>query len=312
MIAQKHFMVDIESLLFRGLEQIQDLDTTRFLLFLGMSGGLVNALSVIGMRILPSEPETEDTEAATENIVEHEHHHHECEHTVASSLLLEAGSVIRDADEETPLLVGGDSPPPYVDDRTTAAPSQDAFNSTSESSAYHQPYHIQVRSISGKEFFLDRDAQMFFVVMVCLAGTGLMIINSISAMVDAIAASEAVAGSLVKGSGQVRSFFNGGGSPVASIRATHVALISVSSYVGRILSGIGSDVAIHRHGALRIDVVPIAIACMAVAQLVAMVASLRWLYLCSILVGLAYGGFFGVAGIIVAELWGEETCGQNW
>ncbi|KAG0286170.1 hypothetical protein BGZ98_005188, partial [Dissophora globulifera] len=178
-----------------------------------------------------------------------------------------------------------------------------------------RPRQHDVPSISGKDFFLDPDAQMFFLVMFCLAGTGLMIINSITAMVDTVAAKEDMSRPLA---GFLGLFLGGGGGgdegrtpPLASIHAKHVAFISLSSYAGRLLSGIGSDVAFHRYNAHRINVLPIATACMALAQVVGMFASLKWLYLCSILTGLAYGGFFGVAGIIVAELWGEETCGQN-
>ncbi|KAF9327927.1 hypothetical protein BG006_008839 [Podila minutissima] len=159
----------------------------------------------------------------------------------------------------------------------------------------------QVLNVSGTAFFLDRDAQYFFLIMLCLTGSGLMIINSISAIVEAVAAGE-----------EYGSEPGHKKTPLATIQATHVGLISISSYVGRIMAGFGSDIAMSRRGAQRIDVVPIATACMALAQVVGMFASLRWLYLCSILTGFAYGGFFGVAGTIVAELWGEMSCGQNW
>lgn len=200
--------------------------------------------------------------------------HSEHDHTITAS------SAPRE-NEQTPLL-------------------RDGADTTGTSHAKTPP------SVSGKAFFMDFDAQSFFLVMICLAGTGLMIINSISAIVDAVAAPKVP--SLLTGLGGLLDET----SPVASTRAIHVALISVSSYTGRILAGFGSDIAIHRYGACRIDVVPIASVCMALAQLVAMFVPLQWLYLCSILTGLAYGGFFGVAGTIVAEMWGEETCGQNW
>jgi len=261
----------------------QELDTIRFLLFLGMSGGLINALSVFGLNIWP-EPvngavQDEDLENAAgddQTIAPSS-----SQNSVASPVVhRDIPSRVRGVQENTPLLrdetltenVAG----------ATAGPTQNLYK------AY------EVESISGKAFFLDRDAQSFFVVMLCLAGTGLMIINSISAMVDAVAAKE------------------NSTDDVASIRAKHVAFISLSSYAGRILAAFGSDVAIHRHGAQRIAVLPIATACMGLAQLAGMFAPLHWLYLCSVLTGLAYGGFFGVAGIIVAELWGVETCGQNW
>lgn len=284
LLAQGFFMMstppsDDDRLKPRAGKQQQELDTIRFLLFLGMSGALINALSVFGLNIWPKpieDAQNEELENATGD-----------DRTIAPSSSqdsLTSPVVYRDI----PSRVRGESTPLLRDETLTenladaAGPTQNLYKT------------YAVESISGKAFFLDRDAQSFFVVMLCLAGTGLMIINSISAMVDAVAARE------------------NSTDDVASIRAKHVAFISLSSYAGRILAGFGSDVAIHRHGAQRIAVLPIATACMGLAQLVGMFAPLHWLYLCSILTGLAYGGFFGVAGIIVAELWGEETCGQNW
>ncbi|GJJ70282.1 hypothetical protein EMPS_02631 [Entomortierella parvispora] len=268
LLAQGFFMMSTPSSDDDGLKpkagKQQELDTIRFLLFLGMSGGLINALSVFGLNIWPKPVEEDENENASED-----------NQTITPSL--SQHSV--EAQENTPLLRDETLTETLAD---AAGPAQNQY----------KPYEVQ--SISGKAFFLDRDAQSFFVVMLCLAGTGLMIINSISAMVDSVAAKEQAT------------------DDVASIRAKHVAFISLSSYTGRILAGLGSDVAIHRYGFQRIVVLPIATACMGLAQLVGMFAPLHWLYLCSVLTGLAYGGFFGVAGIIVAELWGEETCGQNW
>ncbi|KAG0086367.1 hypothetical protein BGZ92_008193 [Podila epicladia] len=194
--------------------------------------------------------------------------------SVAPSLLQETGNT--NPTEESPLLQDTTSTP-------TIRPRR------------------EVPNVSGTSFFLDRDAQYFFLIMLCLTGSGLMIINSITAIVEAVAAGE-----------EYGSEPGHKKSPLATIQAAHVGLISISSYVGRIMAGFGSDIAMSRHGAQRIDVVPIATACMALAQVVGMFASLRWLYLCSMLTGFAYGGFFGVAGTIVAELWGEVSCGQNW
>jgi hypothetical protein len=249
----------------------QELDTVRFLLFLGMSGGLINALSVFGLNIwtAPAAAEEEDEETTAGDDL-----------TIAPSLL--PGTASSTACDEPP----SHEQTPLLRDETLTENLANAGPILSPKGP--------VQSVSGRAFFLDRDAQAFFLVMLCLSGTGLMIINSITAMVDSVAASE-------------RST-----DDIASIRAKHVALISLSSYAGRILAGLGSDVAIHRYGAQRLYVLPVATACMGLAQVVGMFAPLHWLYICSMLTGLAYGGFFGVAGIIVAELWGEETCGQNW
>ncbi|KAI7822055.1 major facilitator superfamily domain-containing protein [Gamsiella multidivaricata] len=283
LIAHSFFVIKVRSHL-HILEDKQELDTANFLLFLGLLGGLVNAIAFVSMRILPApNPNT------ASNVLD--------DHTIEPSILQGAAAMVRDENEETPLLREGSITPTIAN-----ASSVDSQYSTAPT---RHPHH-HPRSISGKAFFLDRDAQLFFLVMVCLTGTGLMIINSITAMVDAVAASE--------NADLPATFIGrlGDKSPISAIHAVHVGLISCSSYVSRILAGFGSDVAIRRYGTHRINVVPIAAACMALAQVVGMFASLRWLYLCSLLTGLGYGGFFGVAGIIVAEFWGEGTCGQNW
>ncbi|KFH73044.1 hypothetical protein MVEG_00269 [Podila verticillata NRRL 6337] len=240
------------------------LDTGRFLLFLAVAGGVINGMSIVGLNVVP-EPEIKDIEEPLPVPPSLQETHH----TVIPT-------------EESPLL--------------QATPTTTAATETTTTRLRRE-----VPNISGRAFFLDRDAQYFFMIMLCLTGSGLMIINSISAIVEAVAAGE-----------DYGSAPGHNETPLATIQATHVGLISISSYVGRLVAGFGSDVAMVSYGAQRIYVVPIATACMALAQVVGMFASLRWLYLCSMLTGFAYGGFFGVAGTIVAELWGEVSCGQNW
>ncbi|KAF9119843.1 hypothetical protein BGW39_011869 [Mortierella sp. 14UC] len=274
--------------------QEEELDTVGFLLFLGVSGGVINGLAVLGMNILTPPSRTTDPESDV---------------VAAAAPVSEQTPLLR---ENTAIdaLASRQSDNPLSTRATTTTTTP--VTAASDEQPLKKPLggRRYVPSKSGKEFFLDGDAQSFFLIMICLAGTGLMIINSISAMVDAVAGAERGGGGGFVGGD------NGGGddnkSPVASIRAAHVGLISLSSYAGRILSGFGSDVAIAQYGAHRVYVMPIAAFCMGLAQVAGMFANLQWLYLTSILTGLAYGGFFGVAGTVVAELWGEETCGQNW
>ncbi|KAF9111537.1 hypothetical protein BGX27_004795 [Mortierella sp. AM989] len=280
LVAQSFFTVEVRGLL-NALQDKLELDTAQFLLFLGLFGGISNALSTVGMNIVPA-PRMPASGDAVENP------------RVAPTFQQQEPSAVNDLNEQTPLL---------RDDTSTRLNRQSQDQDSADfAGSNKQHHHSDVPSVSGKDFFMDRDAQYYLLVMFCLSGTGLMIINSISAIIDAVAASEKVdTGSKL-----------GEKSPVSAIHAAHVGLISLSSYAGRILASFGSDIAIHRYGALRIYVLPIATTCMALAQVVGMFASLKWLYLCSALTGLAYGGYFGVAGTIVAELWGAETCGQNW
>ncbi|KAF9099316.1 hypothetical protein BGX23_003171 [Mortierella sp. AD031] len=298
-VAQGFFMVKVGDFMNRKPEQPeeQELDTVGFLLFLGVAGGVINGLSVLGMNTLAPPTRTTDPEgtaAATTTTTTR---------TTTAPVSPSSGAVGATPSEQTPLLRENTATDTLASRRSDNTPPTPIVNDP----PLKKPSRGRrfVPSISGKGFFLDRDAQSFFLIKLCLAGTGLMIINSISAMVDAVAGAE-------RGGGNNGGSGDDGWTPVALIRANHVALISLSSYMGRILSGFGSDVAIVKYGAHRVYVLPIASLCMGLAQVVGMFASLHWLYLCSMLTGLAYGGFFGVAGTIVAELWGAETCGQNW
>ncbi|KAF9280965.1 hypothetical protein BGZ68_006921 [Mortierella alpina] len=297
LVSQKYFMKKVDDTLLKPSLDDQELDTVRFLHFLGVAGGFINMLAIVGMNIVPAPPQ---------KAVPAPYEGH-----VVSAPAAPTDSSLNSVPHEQSSLLSNDS----LVQRTSPPQNQASYESTAAAAAPtespQRPQRLRrrsVRSVSGKAFFLNRDAQYFFVVMLCLAGTGLMIINSITAMVDTVAASEIddspLAGFVSKLTGEK--------SPVASIRANHVALISLTSYAGRILSAFGSDFAIARYGAHRIDTLPIASAIMALAQAAGMVMPLHWLYTCSALTGLAYGGFFAVAGIIVAELWGEDTCGQNW
>ncbi|KAF9192677.1 hypothetical protein BGZ51_005066 [Haplosporangium sp. Z 767] len=284
----------------------RELDTTHFLLFLGLAGGLINGLAVFGMNIVPPAKKVDSIEQDN-NSNSNSNHNNNASNTESGQL--------RQGAENDHTIVPSEQTPLLQEDTSTESIA------TLKQQQHNQ--HLRpVRSLSGRAFFMDRDAQYFFVVMFCLAGTGLMIINSISAMVDVVAASETsdipiptIQGDM-QGQEVTKSFLRRllleDKNPLASIHAMHVGLISIASYAGRIVAAIGTDVAIARKGAHRIDALPLATGFMALSQVVGMFASIRWLYLCSIITGFAYGGFFGVAGTIVAELWGEETCGQNW
>ncbi|KAF9438422.1 hypothetical protein BGZ76_007946 [Entomortierella beljakovae] len=272
-VAQRFFTIEIKELL-NSLQDKVELDTANFLLFLGVFGGIANLLSFVFMTIVPDAP------SPTIMVVTDENGQH---HTIS------VPNESNESSEQSPLL--GEDP------LSTAADLQNQSNLHRSISKSDPP------AVSGREFFMDRDAQYFLLVMFCLSGSGLMIINSITAIIDTVAKSER-SDPYMMAMEEKR--------PLTAIHAAHVGLISLSSYAGRIVSGLGSDVAIHRYGALRVYVLPIATACMGLAQIVGMFAPLEWLVLCSGLTGFAYGGFFGVAGTIVAEVWGAETCGQNW
>jgi len=93
----------------------------------------------------------------------------------------------------------------------------------------------------------------------------------------------------------------------------HVMILSIFSSLGRLLSGIGSDILIKRLHASRIWCLVASAAIFAGAQLLALlIQNPNFLFLVSSLTGLAYGALFGVFPSIVADAFGVQGLSLNW
>lgn len=93
----------------------------------------------------------------------------------------------------------------------------------------------------------------------------------------------------------------------------HVSILSVCSFVGRMMSGVGSDfLAKHLH-ASRTWCLAVASLIFTIAQLAALTITNPYnLFIVSSLSGLAYGFLFGVFPSIVAEAFGVHGLSTNW
>ncbi|KAI0478772.1 MFS general substrate transporter [Xylariaceae sp. FL0804] len=93
----------------------------------------------------------------------------------------------------------------------------------------------------------------------------------------------------------------------------HVSLLSLGSFSGRLLSGVGSDFLVKVLHASRIWCLVIASSIFALAQVCALnILNPHLLGLVSGLSGLGYGFLFGVFPSIVAESFGIHALSQNW
>lgn len=96
-------------------------------------------------------------------------------------------------------------------------------------------------------------------------------------------------------------------------RAMHVSILSICSFFGRLLSGVGSDVLVRRLHASRTWCLTLASAIFTIAQLLALsIKDPHYLFIVSSLSGLAYGFLFGVFPSIVAEVFGIHGLSTNW
>jgi len=100
---------------------------------------------------------------------------------------------------------------------------------------------------------------------------------------------------------------------VAHSQLWHVSLISICSFLGRLLSGIGSDLIVKRLGMSRFWCVAASGAVFLVAQVCATrIENPHHLWAVSGLCGLAYGILFGVFPALVVDAFGPNGFAVNW
>lgn len=130
-----------------------------------------------------------------------------------------------------------------------------------------------------------------------LTGIGLMTINNIGNNVQALWYSDPDADS---------KFIQGR-------QLMHVSLLSIMSFCGRLLSGVGSDVLIKRLHMSRFWCLVCSSCVFTCAQIAALnVAYPHFLWIVSSLTGLAYGALFGVYPALVADTFGVSGLSVNW
>jgi len=152
--------------------------------------------------------------------------------------------------------------------------------------------------IRGVNLLVYPDFWLLFTVMAILAGTGLMTINNIGN--DANALWKHYDGSVSK-------------SFLVSNQQMHVSILSICNFVGRLLSGIGSDILTKILRVSRVWCLAAACLIFLLAQVCAVkIENPHKLGFISGLSGLGYGFLFGVFPSIVAETFGIRGLSQNW
>ncbi|KAK1775078.1 major facilitator superfamily domain-containing protein [Copromyces sp. CBS 386.78] len=152
--------------------------------------------------------------------------------------------------------------------------------------------------IRGWALLKSLDFWQLFCIMAILAGIGLMTINNIGHDVNAL-----------------WRYYDKTVDDAFLVhrQQLHVSILSIGSFVGRLLSGVGSDFLVKVLKASRVW-------CLAVASLIFLIAQLcalniinpHLLGFVSGLSGLGYGFLFGVFPSIVAESFGIHGLSQNW
>ncbi|KAH9439097.1 hypothetical protein MCOR02_002670 [Pyricularia oryzae] len=152
--------------------------------------------------------------------------------------------------------------------------------------------------IRGWNLLKNTEFWQLFSIMGILAGIGLMTINNIGHNTNALWKhyDESVSEEFLIGKQQM-----------------HVSILSVGSFSGRLLSGVGSDYLVKNLKASRVWCLVISALVFCAAQICALIiTNPHFLLFISSLSGLGYGYAFGVFPSIVAESFGIHGLSQNW
>ncbi|TKA70857.1 hypothetical protein B0A55_04981 [Friedmanniomyces simplex] len=188
--------------------------------------------------------------------------------------------------DETSSLVGSDD---------TSSPGDVPERKHHPDHSHH--HHHPKPEITGFQLLRTPKFWQLFILLGLLCGVGLMTINNIG--------------------NNARSLWHHyddspGHDFIQKRQLLHVSLLSLASFLGRLLSGIGSDWLVH-HRASRFWTLVASALLFSLAQVVALtLENPNNLFYLSALTGLAYGALFGVYPALVADAFGPSGLGINW
>jgi len=158
--------------------------------------------------------------------------------------------------------------------------------------------HSSRGDITGFRMLNSPDFYLLFMMLGLLTGIGLMTINNIGHDSNALWRNHAP---------------ETDPDYITRRQLMHVSIISCFSFIGRLISGIGSDYLVKSLHKSRFWCLVVSSGIFAIAQFAALsVSSPTWLWLVSSLSGLGYGALFGVYPALVADTFGVSGLSQNW
>lgn len=177
----------------------------------------------------------------------------------------------------------------------TSTSGEDVEVSKRHSSSANEPPHLDIR---GWALLPYPEFWQLFGMMGLMTGIGLMTINNIGNDAQAL-----------------WKHFDTNIDPhyIEKRQTMHVSLISVGSFTGRLLSGIGSDVLVSKLNRSRFWCLFASAVIFCLAQFLGTaVGHPKYLFVVSSFTGLAYGMLFGVYPSLVAHTFGVHGLSQNW
>ncbi|KAJ7775723.1 major facilitator superfamily domain-containing protein [Mycena maculata] len=265
-------------------------DTSSFLLLLAGGTALTTVIGFFLVRAIPlAAAETEHVDFAAV-AAEAEATLFSHDHDDPSEVPLLAGAPADAEEEYVPDARGIELSPPRS--LSTGRESHSRSRSRSKHDALEGP------NIHGRALWLNPDFWLLFVILSMLSGTGLMYINNVGSMSQALFA---------KGNPTYDEV------EASRWQATQVSTISLMNFSGRILIGLISDNIKNRYGMPRSYSLVIVSTLFFLSQLLAaQIGDVAGLWKASALVGLAYGTIFGLFPTVCIEFFGLSHFSENW
>ncbi|GBE79045.1 predicted protein [Sparassis crispa] len=235
------------------------------------------------------------------------HHHHTDEEDDVQELLLEEQSLVSHLHQSS---VSSDYVVPVLADSVALSPtrSESRQRSRSEFSASHRRRRLSsdadvraldgLPNIHGKGLFASSDFWLLFTVTALLSGTGLMYINNVGSISQALFA---------KGNPDYD------GVKASQWQATQVSVISVMNCLGRIGIGILADFTkTYLHHPRSCCITLIAALFILSQVMLYNVENVGELWKTSAVLGSAYGCLFGLFPTLTIEWFGLSHFSENW
>ncbi|KAJ7074054.1 major facilitator superfamily domain-containing protein [Mycena amicta] len=284
------FFSTIAHVLFPG-------DTSSFLLLLSCGTALTTIIGFFFVRTIPLAAADIEHHVAT-STAEAEatiFHHVDDSHTP----LLEDRHNIDDAgsgDEYVPNARGIELSPPRSS--SSLSSPRVAAHSHSRGRSRSKVEVIEGPNIYGRALWVNPDFWLLFLILSLLSGTGLMYINNVGSMSQALYAKASPTYDEVEAS---------------KWQAAQVSTISVMNFSGRIIIGLISDNIKNRFGFPRSYSLLIVSTLFFSSQLLALqITAVEDLWKASVLVGLSYGTIFGLFPTVCIEFFGLSHFSENW
>lgn len=292
------FWSNISTLVFKD-------DTGRFLLLLALGTSILSFCSIPFLRILASEPyspiahsqesrrlhnpsdlrsvpeDSEDSGPHASTAFEHEQYPaHARSHSAASNSRQFAND-----DERSSLVSKNDH----------TRPSFDTLDDDFLDEVADESHHLDIRGLA---MLRKVEFWQLFLTMALLSGIGLMTINNIGNSVKAL---------WLYYDDSATDLF------IQHRQVMHVSILSFGNFLGRLSSGIGSDILVKKLGMSRFWCLFFSAVVFTLTQLAGTtISNPNSLVIVSGFTGIAYGFLFGVIPSLTAHTFGIKGLSQNW